>query len=34
MVNETDYDMEGYLEMAEIIARKKLEMYSELLANI
>lgn len=34
MVNETDYDMATYLNMAERIARKKLEMYSNLLANI
>jgi hypothetical protein len=34
MVNEADYDMKGYLDMAEDIARKKLEMYSNLLANI
>lgn len=34
MVNESDYDMKGYLDMAEDIARKKLEMYSNLLNNI
>lgn len=34
MVNETDYDMKGYLDMAEAIARKKLEMYSNLLESI
>ena len=34
MVNEMDYDMTSYLNMAESIARKKLEMYSNLLANI
>jgi hypothetical protein len=34
MVNEMDYDMEGYLDMAENIAQKKLEMYSQLLNNI
>ena len=34
MVNEADYDMKGYLDSAEAIARKKLEMYSSLLANI
>ena len=34
MVNETDYDMCGYLNMAEHIARKKLEMYSSLLQSI
>lgn len=34
MVNEIDYDMKGYLEMAEKIARKKLEMYSNLLHGI
>ena len=34
MVNETDYDMRGYLDMAERIARKKLEMYSSLLESI
>ena len=34
MVNEQDYDMEGYLDTAEIIAQKKLEMYSDLLKNI
>ena len=34
MVNEIDYDMKGYLEMAEIIAKKKLEMYSNLLHGI
>ena len=33
-MNETDYDMGRYLNMAESIARKKLEMYSNLLANI
>jgi hypothetical protein len=32
MVNETNYDMKGYLDMAEVIARKKLEMYSSLLS--
>jgi hypothetical protein len=34
MVNETQYDMKGYLAMAEVIARKKLQMYSKLLADI
>jgi hypothetical protein len=34
MVSEIDYDMSSYLSMAESIARKKLEMYSNLLANI
>jgi hypothetical protein len=34
MVNEVDYDMKGYLDMAEAIAQKKLEMYSSLLQNI
>jgi hypothetical protein len=34
MVNDVDYDMKEYLNMAEAIARKKLEMYSSLLANI
>lgn len=34
MVNEAHYDMKGYLAMAEVIARKKLEMYSKLLAGI
>ena len=34
MVNEADYDMKGYLQMAEVIAKKKLEMYSSLLSNI
>ena len=34
MVNDADYDMKEYLNMAEAIARKKLEMYSNLLANI
>lgn len=34
MVNETNYDMKGYLDMAENIARKKLEMYSKLLGDI
>lgn len=34
MVNEMDYDMGSYLDMAESIARKKLEMYSQLLSNI
>lgn len=34
MVNETDYDMDRYLNTAESIARKKIEMYSNLLANI
>jgi hypothetical protein len=34
MVNETQYDMKGYLAQAEIIARKKLEMYSRLLTDI
>ena len=28
MVNEMDYDMESYLNMAEAIAEKKLQMYS------
>lgn len=34
MVNENDYDMKGYLDRAERIARKKIEMYSSLLGNI
>ena len=34
MVNEAEYDMKGYLNMAEKIAKKKLEMYSSLLENI
>lgn len=34
MVNEVDYDMRGYLDMTEKIARKKLEMYSKLLNDI
>jgi hypothetical protein len=34
MVNETNYDMKGYLNTAEAIAKKKLEMYSRLLSQI
>ena len=34
MVNEAQSDMKGYLNMAEIIAKKKLEMYSKLLSDI
>jgi hypothetical protein len=34
MVNEANYDMKGYLDMAERIARKKLEMYSRLVSDI
>ena len=34
MINEADYDMKGYLNMAEQIAKKKLEMYSVLLEKI
>jgi hypothetical protein len=34
MVNDANYDMRGYLDMAECIARKKLEMYSKLLNDI
>ena len=34
MVNDVEYDMKSYLKMAEQIARKKLEMYSNLLENI
>ena len=34
MVNEAHYDMRGYLAMAEVIAKKKLEMYSKLLSDI
>ena len=34
MMNDEQYDMAGYLESAEDIARKKLAMYSELLNNI
>ncbi len=34
MVNESNYDMHGYLDMAEGIAKKKLEMYSKLLQDI
>ena len=32
--NENDYDMGGYIEQAEQIARKKIQMYSELLRDI
>ena len=31
MLNDENYDMENYLQSAEEIARKKLNMYSELL---
>lgn len=34
MVNESDYDIKTYIEMAEAIARKKIEMYSNLISNI
>lgn len=34
MVNEADYDMKGYIQMAEQIARKKIAMYAQLLENI
>ena len=34
MVNDSNYDMGGYLRMAEVIAKKKLEMYSKLLGDI
>lgn len=34
MVNDANYDMKGYLDMAERIARKKLEMYSKLVSDI
>ena len=34
MVNEAHNDMRGYLSMAEVIAKKKLEMYSKLLSDI
>jgi len=34
MVNEANYDMRGYLDMAERIARKKLEMYTKLVGDI
>ena len=34
MVNEAQYDMKGYLNMAEVIAKKKLQMYSKLLEDI
>ena len=34
MVKESDYDMKGYLDMTQQIARKKLDMYAQLLANI
>ncbi len=34
MVNDANYDMKGYLDMAERIARKKLEMYSKLVNDI
>lgn len=34
MVNDANYDMKSYLDMAETIARKKLEMYSRLLSDI
>ncbi len=34
MVNDANYDMKGYLDTAENIARKKLEMYSKLLNDI
>ena len=34
MVNDANYDMRGYLDMAERIARKKLEMYTKLVGDI
>jgi hypothetical protein len=34
MVNDANYDMKGYLDMAEAIAMKKLDMYSKLLNDI
>ena len=34
MVNEDGYDMDGYLEVVEAIARKKIEMYSHLLKSV
>lgn len=34
MVNDVNYDMNGYLDMAENIAMKKLEMYQKLLNDI
>ena len=34
MVNDINYDMKSYLDLAENIARKKLEMYSKLLSDI
>lgn len=34
MVHEVGYDMKGYLKKAEAIAKKKLDMYSSLVANI
>ena len=34
MLNAEQYDMDGYLNSAEEIARQKLEMYTELLNNI
>ena len=34
MVNDANYDMKTYLDMAEAIARKKMEMYSKLLSDI
>jgi len=34
MVTEANYDMKAYLDMAEKIAKKKLEMYSKLLGDI
>ncbi len=34
MMNDEQYDMGAYLDQAEVIARKKLAMYSELLQNI
>ena len=34
MNNKMTYDMKSYLETAELIAREKLDMYSDLLHNI
>lgn len=34
MVNEDNYDIDGYMDRAEEIARQKIEIYSQLLRNI
>ena len=34
MVSDANYDMRGYLDTAERIARKKLEMYTKLVGDI